>query len=675
MKSKIIIIVFLITGCFLTAQQQESNDSLRVIKLNDSLRDIIHLQKGDTAEVNALFKLSLYPTPFDSGAKFARQGLALAQKIKYKKGEADCLFSLGNGYAHAEKQSEAVNYCFNALRIYTDIDDFQGMASAHMLLYGCYIGIGDINNAALHVNEGLKIVETYKVKGLKFDSNEKESQVIHFYLAELGWIYLQDNQLDSALFYTQKAIDQNYKIDGSVWNYPIYLLGGIERQKGNYEHALAIYRWAIHLAKQNHQFHDTLQIFSGISTLYKMLGNPDSSIYYGQKVVQSTGFRQPENYFEAVKNLAYVYKLKGNKDSALKYIEIFHALNDSNNNIRKNREILNNAFNEKMKQQELISAQVKYKSKLQLYAVIGGLLIMLFIAGMLWYNNQQRKKAYALLQGQKEETEIQKKRVEEALEELKTTQVQLVHAEKMASLGELTAGIAHEIQNPLNFVNNFSDVNAELIDEAERALNQDKEETRQLLGTIKENEEKIRLHGQRADAIVKSMLQHSRTSSGQVEPTDINALADEYLRLAYHGLRAKEKSFNTLLKTDFDPAIEKVNIISQDIGRVLLNLYNNAFYAVMEKKKMQVDSFEPTVSVSTLKKGNKLLISVKDNGNGIPKNVLNKIFQPFFTTKPTGHGTGLGLSLSYDIIKANGGEIRVETVEGEYTIFYIDIPA
>ncbi len=276
----------------------------------------------------------------------------------------------------------------------------------------------------------------------------------------------------------------------------------------------------------------------------------------------------------------------------------------------------------------------------------------------------------------------QAKEIEKAYHELRSTQAQLIQAEKMASLGELTAGIAHEIQNPLNFVNNFSDVNTELIDEAERALDQgDKEETRQLLGSIKENEEKIKLHGKRADAIVKSMLQHSRTSSGQKELTDINALADEYLRLAYHGLRAKDKSVNAQLKTDFDERLGKINVIPQDIGRVLLNLYNNAFYAVWEKKEQYPEGFEPTISVSTKKLGNKISIAVKDNGNGIPKNVLDKIFQPFFTTKPTGQGTGLGLSLSYDIVKAHGGNINVEsTSDGEPgkdtggTIFTIELP-
>ena len=276
----------------------------------------------------------------------------------------------------------------------------------------------------------------------------------------------------------------------------------------------------------------------------------------------------------------------------------------------------------------------------------------------------------------------QKDQVERTLNELKSTQAQLIQSEKMASLGELTAGIAHEIQNPLNFVNNFSEVNSELIDEMKVAIDKGNiDEVKAIASDIKGNQEKINHHGKRADAIVKGMLQHSRNSSGEKEPTDINALADEYLRLAYHGLRAKHKSFNATLYTNFDENIKKINIVPQDIGRAILNLFTNAFYSVSEKKKIIDNNYEPQVSVITsIKKdvagtGSKVEIKVKDNGLGIPQKVVDKIFQPFFTTKPTGEGTGLGLSLSYDIItKGHGGEMRVETKEGEYAEFIILLP-
>jgi signal transduction histidine kinase/ligand-binding sensor domain-containing protein len=271
----------------------------------------------------------------------------------------------------------------------------------------------------------------------------------------------------------------------------------------------------------------------------------------------------------------------------------------------------------------------------------------------------------------KEEKEI----VESTLSELKTTQAQLIHSERMASLGELTAGIAHEIQNPLNFVNNFSEVSNELIDEMNQEIEKGNTEVvKAIAADVKQNLEKILRHGKRADSIVKGMLQHSRSSGSVKEPTDINALADEYLQLAYHGFRAKDKSFNANMKTDFDESIGRINIVPQDIGRVILNLYNNAFYAVTEKKKQAGDGYEPTVSVSTKMVNGKVEISVKDNGNGIPKKALDKVFQPFFTTKPTGQGTGLGLSLAYDIVKAHGGEIKVETKEGEFSEFIVELP-
>jgi signal transduction histidine kinase len=292
---------------------------------------------------------------------------------------------------------------------------------------------------------------------------------------------------------------------------------------------------------------------------------------------------------------------------------------------------------------------------------------------------EQEKEKQEILASQNETLERQvaerTAQLKQSLDELKSAQLQLIQNEKMASLGELTAGIAHEIQNPLNFVNNFSALNKELIGEMKEEISKGNyEEVDSIAENIEENEQKILEHGNRADSIVKGMLQHSRISTGKKELTDLNTLADEYLRLSYHGLRAKDKEFNANFKTHFDKSIGKTEVVPQDIGRVLLNLYNNAFYAVSEKKKQLNGTFEPTVEVSTHKNDGKVEIHVKDNGPGISQKVLDKIFQPFFTTKPTGQGTGLGLSLSYDIIKAHGGEMRVETKEGEYAEFKVVLP-
>jgi signal transduction histidine kinase/ligand-binding sensor domain-containing protein len=321
---------------------------------------------------------------------------------------------------------------------------------------------------------------------------------------------------------------------------------------------------------------------------------------------------------------------------------------------------------------------------------------LLFVAAfvsMLWmiiyYRSRRLLKAKRLLEEkvqlrtrevleQKAEIAAQRDNLESTLDELKTTQTQLIQSEKMASLGELTAGVAHEIQNPLNFVNNFSEVNTELIEEL---LEERKKDTRdfnseeEILNAIKENEKKISMHGKRADSIVKSMLEHSRASSGQKELIDINALADEYMRLSYHGLRAKDKTFNAAMETNLDNNLPGIKVVPQDIGRVLLNLFNNAFYAVHQKKKQSKGNYVPEVTLTTLKKEGFVEICVKDNGDGIPENIKDKIMQPFFTTKPTGEGTGLGLSLSYDIVvKGHGGSITVNTKEGEFTAFIISLP-
>ena len=345
-------------------------------------------------------------------------------------------------------------------------------------------------------------------------------------------------------------------------------------------------------------------------------------------------------------------------------------------------------FTQNLVQQRAISSGEKYLTEnhpTDLY-----LHFLPFLQGMLYVGNtsplkddalqlvQNLADAFATAYARYEDfnkLELAKQQIEKTYSELKSTQSQLIQSEKMASLGELTAGIAHEIQNPLNFVNNFSEVSNELIEEMKQELATGHWQlASEIADDVKRNLEKILHHGKRADGIVKGMLQHSRTSSGQKEPTDINALCDEYVRLAYHGLRAKDKSFNAKFETDFDPSIPKINIVPQDIGRVVLNLINNAFYAVSEKKRNSNEKYQPTVIVSTKKLNDKIEIEVSDNGNGIPQNVVDKIFQPFFTTKPTGQGTGLGLSLSYDIVKAHGGDLKVETKQGEGSAFTIQLP-
>lgn len=301
------------------------------------------------------------------------------------------------------------------------------------------------------------------------------------------------------------------------------------------------------------------------------------------------------------------------------------------------------------------------------------LVFIVSIPSYVAYRARSLKRENSILE---EKVTIRTNQLTKSIEDLKTTQNQLIQSEKMASLGELTAGIAHEIQNPLNFVNNFSEVSNELLDEMnEEIVKGDFEEVKSIANDIKKNLEKINYHGKRADSIVKGMLQHSRIGNNVKEPTNINKLADEYLRLAYHGLRAKDKSFNADLVTDFDESLPKINVLTQEIGRVLLNLFTNAFYATHQKQKKLNGAYKPMVSVMTAVKGKDIEITVKDNGIGIPESIKDKIMQPFFTTKPSGEGTGLGLSLSYDIVvKAHGGTIAIGGKENDYTVFTILLP-
>ena len=274
----------------------------------------------------------------------------------------------------------------------------------------------------------------------------------------------------------------------------------------------------------------------------------------------------------------------------------------------------------------------------------------------------------------------QKESLQKALTDLKASQLQLVQKEKMASLGEVASGIAHEIQNPLNFVNNFAEINSELLLEVkgllakENAAANSKEEIDLLLEDVIQNLHKINQHGKRADNIVKNMLQHARSSSSEGVLTDVNFLAEEYMKLSYHGFRAKDNSFHVTIHSQVDPTIENINIVPQDIGRVLMNIYNNAFYSVSEKGKKQLSGYTPIVTVTTRREAGKVKIAIRDNGLGISEKYIGKIYQPFFTTKPTGVGTGLGLSLSYEIIKAHEGELMVESVEGEFAEFTIELP-
>jgi signal transduction histidine kinase len=515
--------------------------------------------------------------------------------------------------------------------------------------------------------------------------DSKTPAVIYFHREALynrASAFYKMHLLDSALYYAKKRAEIDAAFNNNIdLLFGNLLLADIYAAMGNTDSAMYKYRF-ISANAPGYIGYVAANAKAGMAKLFQKQGRLDSALNYARQAlsyfqnnklsVQSWG--ENSNFFiaEISPLVAELYKANNQPDSAYKYLQLSIAVKDSLYNTDKIRQFQTLGFNEANRrlqlEQQSREEKQRYETKIKMYGLISIITGFVVLAFVLYRNNRHKQKANILLQSQKQE-------IETTLGELKNTQKQLIQSEKMASLGELTAGIAHEIQNPLNFVNNFSEVNNELIDEMNEELNKGNiEDAKAISSNIKQNLEKINHHGKRADAIVKGMLQHSRSSSGQKEPININALADEYLRLAYHGLRAKDKLFNAAMKTDFDASIGNINIIPQDIGRVILNLITNAFYVVDEKKKSGVENYEPTVSVSTKKINDKVEIKVSDNGNGIPQKVLDKIFQPFFTTKPTGQGTGLGLSLSYDIVKAHGGEIKVETKEGEGSEFIIQLP-
>lgn len=417
---------------------------------------------------------------------------------------------------------------------------------------------------------------------------------------------------------------------------------------------------------------------------YLTKNSPDSAIYFalpGLAAARETGTLEfmRDNY----EVLAKAYAQKRDFTNAYHYQALFFNYRDS----MLSAEVTNKSnllqYNYDLEKKQAQIAVLNQQKKLQRFFLIASLVVLVMIiilAVVLFRNNRQKHKANILLSNQKEVIEKQRNEADETLWELRRTQAHLIQSEKMASLGELTAGIAHEIQNPLNFVNNFSEVNKELLIELKGEIDNGRlGEVKSLAGNVIDNEEKINFHGKRAEAIVKAMLQHSHRGTVAKESTDINKLADEYLRLAYHSFRAKHKNFNATLQTDFDETVGSIKIIPQDIGKVILNLVTNALYAVKSNSDKE-ENYKPVVSVNTkriispLDDGDSIEIRVTDNGHGIPENIIDKIFQPFFTTRPTGQGIGLGLSLSYDIVKADGGELKVETREGEGTEFIVHLP-
>jgi len=542
------------------------------------------------------------------------------------------------------------------------------------------IWLANIYNTLGNIYKGqqnyAKAMPYYK-RSLQTASISRDTADMSYATSNLAWVYEKRNILDSARYYVSKSEVYCRADHGFYMEYVLNIWGDIYLKLKDYKKAISYLQRSYALGVKVKNRRNAALTALSLVEYYKQVNKPDSAVYWAKVALTSAGgVREKKTIYESADQLWNLYEAKHQTDSAFKYLKLSSITKDSLYSTARLQafDAINAA--EDQRNQELAGANTTYRANLKMYGLLFVILIVLIAAFLLWRNSRNKQRANRLLQEQKEEIAAQRDNLGQALDELKTTQTQLVQREKMASLGELTAGIAHEIQNPLNFVNNFSEVNKEMVEELEDELKKGNiEEALAIAADIKGNEEKINHHGKRADFIVKGMLQHSRTSTGEKQLTNINVLADEFFKLSYHGLRAKDKTFNAELITNFDENLPKVNIASQDMGRVLLNLFNNAFYAVNQKQKTAGPDYKPEVSISTSTDKNNLIIKVKDNGNGIPDTIKEKIMQPFFTTKPTGEGTGLGLSLSYDIVvKGHGGSINVETKEGEGAVFIIQIP-
>ncbi|WP_373496091.1 ATP-binding protein [Aquiflexum sp.] len=640
----------------------------------DSLKKLISIDnKEDTAQVNRLLHLShfyVYNKP-DSGMYYANSALRLSQKLGYTQGEAGAYMDLGGGYMVLGDYAQAMQNMLHALSLYREMNRPADVGFMESYIGDIYKEIGDYKQALNYYFGARKMIEIYMApRGSMY------SDVC------IGEAYLIGNKLDSALFFARRGYAKDREL-ASDWTYPALVLGNVYLKRNQLDSALYCYQSTFKDAAQS----DQVQINIGIATVFRKQNKPDSCRYYAKMAFDTAqAIQYQKGAMRASELLSWVYE-KNSPVEAINYYKIGTAIKDSLYNQEKIGRANFLVFNKKMKEQELQSAREEHQNRLKVYGLLVVVGFFLIIAIFLWRSNRHRQMAYTLLQNQKQETDHQRATAEQALEQLKATQSQLIQSEKMASLGQLTAGIAHEIQNPLNFVNNFSEVSGELIVEAEeeRAKSRDaRDETlvSEILRDIKENLGKINHHGKRADAIVKGMLEHSKTGSGVKELTNVNTLAGEYLNIAYQSFKSKNKDIEIELITDFDSSLPKIELVRSDIGKVLLNILNNAFYACTERDLPSPDSprgenltsLRPLVTVSTKNLGDKIQISIKDNGPGIPDSIKDKIFQPFFTTKPTGQGTGLGLSLAYDIVKAHGGEIRVESSIDQGTLFSIHLP-
>jgi len=670
-KSLILLLIALLLPLLSIAQETDKENIYQQLETEtiDSVRYQFYTQ----------LLISYFQTNMDSALFYLDKRLSLARANNKKIEEGINLGSKGFIYMNSGKYGLSLE---NYLMAFEILENPENEKNYWILPYGgdprenrlkiltnIYFNFGHL----MRITENRREQKVYYEKVIQLADENNDLENLSYANDGLAIFYLDLGIMDSVLYHINRSLAIAESIERKVnLTYSKYIHGIILLELEEYGRAIDEFREGKGVGRSYNNFPGEVINHLGLSRAFLKEKNQDSSLYYGYKAL--SGFEVIKdfnalnlNLGTAYENLFDIYHWLDQRDSAFKYLNLAKTTLDSLNRekIKNLADFQNLQLGEQSRIKDLERERVIIKSRIRSYGLLAVLAVALVISIIVYRNYRTKMKANLKLQ--------------KTLAELKSTQAQLIQSEKMASLGELTAGVAHEIQNPLNFVNNFSEVSAELVEEIEeeRAKSQEaRDETlvSEILRDVKENLEKITHHGKRADDIVKGMLQHSRSSSGEKEPTDINALADEYLRLSYHGLRARDKSFNADFKTDFDPNLPKVNVVPQDMGRVLLNLINNAFQACSTPQPPRNigtgseggESHIPTVSVKTTATKSPsgdlgVKISVKDNGPGIPDAIKDKIFQPFFTTKPTGQGTGLGLSLSYDIVKAHGGELYLET--------------
>jgi signal transduction histidine kinase len=637
--------------------------------------------KEDTVKAKTLVMLANIYTNIDpdKGVAYGNQALALCKKLKYKYGVFRSLGSLSFLYSITGEWAKGLEMAYHGIAELDGDLDPQWNVSFNNMLELAYEKQGDFKKCLRTALDNIQYIKVHA--GIDFDPIEVWASY-----QTAGQMYNRLGKQDSALIYLNISLDHINKYAVSQ-QFPAYIYG----YKGLVYAKLAKYDSAFHymhkkisiMQSENNQF-SYQEGLSELAHIYFEMPSPDSALKYATIAFnEASKINNPLVVRDASEILAKLYENK-NITTAHFYLKKHQQLKDSLTTLDKTNQLYQVEKNELQKAESIAKERISSQARLNQNRLIGGLsTLALFTLALAYYNRQKQKS---------------NKKLEKAYRDLQSAQAQLIHSEKMASLGELTAGIAHEIQNPLNFVNNFSDLNKEMLEEMKEELANSNtqlaigntqeaknklEDAMLIANDLMDNESKINHHGKRAESIVKGMLEHSRKSSGVKEPTNINKLCEEFVRLSYHGLRAKDKTFNCDYKLDFDPDLPLVKVISQDIGRVILNIVNNAFQATTERFKSGGDlksppdlanPYQPLIILTTKNLKDKIEISISDNGPGIPGTIKEKIFQPFFTTKPTGQGTGLGLSLAYDIVKAHGGTIEVDSKENEGTEFIIKLP-